>query len=1012
MDLQSVRSLAHKIYCQCNESSSAFRPLSRYVRTLRNKLEDADDTLGDMNFRPEVIRILEAAAESRNVLNRLDKTLQQCRRAQPLEEDVEEGLVVGFVEHILMVTHLLQTALDEWEKLDGDTDRVMAGVPRDRQNNPAMRSPSDRSARDGHEQPGTASPSVRSSSPGYSATSDWRSSTSGAMTTPGSSRWREPDLVAADAPPGSDTVHARPLNTSMGRWKAPFSVADPMSSAIEKASSMILSSEGNACLPDHRMSTLGAIRVVAPLLTATTFGNGVASDADRGPLPADMVMPVQRASHDQSTRSAPTTVGNQARSGPIALPDTIAMSTAPYLSHEGGPDVQVSQEQKSESKGSPMRQMPGRLDNQASHAERLDVDSTVGAASAQRSSPVQAVPLQSYRSSRGEASPPESSEPYMIAEVETLAKAGYNAEFSAAQESSTSHEEVATADSQRGLRTHALQRYRIANPDLADSLALGRQRGIKDLQQRVSGLEDSNHRGPLATMTKPSAEPRALSTSPQGVTSAEVATVLEPSAKKASIVAYADGLHPNESQSTSQHANTDVEKIPVECSPETRSRTAVEAWNAGRWDDAESEVGSLLAASRDRDMARRMLHLLGVISSLRGEWEQALASFLSVLTLPLTEVSEIDAGDCAAAYWLGDTYSLLGRRAEALLAYTIAEQGPLFQRSATSGRQLLRCIKAEQAACQLGGSGPDLKAQWDREAHIVDRSAKHSILNARVITASAASAIIARLAQQRVRDPDMTLPLEASQSRAMVFMNLGGESGSWLGKHRLKITQSAFEPSGAWPVAFDPCFAMANVARGRVLSHECDLLQVMTSNPAAKLPKLGPLDRSRRDCFTCQDLGWAVTTIRACLTRLHMDWYEVASVAGASLNARYPYTAEGVATVHFFTIALFRLSLRPGYGVDVCSDGLCSARIMRSESGFDKGVHREEAKRVRLLIRRYLDAAARHQEAIDMRDTALPVMSINGGMYRKASVKDQRLRTVHVASPSSSKAGSLFSRMS
>ncbi|KAK3065810.1 hypothetical protein LTR53_018011, partial [Teratosphaeriaceae sp. CCFEE 6253] len=473
----------------------------------------------------------------------------------------------------------------------------------------------------------------------------------------------------------------------MGRWKARFSVADPMSSAIEKASSMILSSESNACLPDHRVSTPGAIRDVAPLLTATTLGNGIASDADCDPLPADMIVPVRVASQDQSIRSAPTTVENQARSGPIALPDTIAMSTAPYLSHEGGPDVQISQKQKSESKYSPVRQIPGSWDSQASNSGSFDVNSTVGATSAQRPSPVQPAPNQRYRSSHGEASSPESSEPYITAEAETLAKAVYNAESSAVLESSTSREEVATADSRPGLRTHALQRYRIANPDLADSPAVGRQSEIKDQQQRVSGLEDSDHRRSLATGPQSSVrvKSRALSTSPQGVTLAEVATDLERSAKKLLIVDYADGLHPEESQSTSQHASTDVEKIPVECSPETRSRSAVEAWNAGRWKEAESEVGSLLAASRDRDMARRMLHLLGVISSLKGEWEQALASFLSVLTLPLTEVSKKDAGDCAAAYWLGDTYSLLGRRAEALLAYTIAEQGPLFQRSATSG---------------------------------------------------------------------------------------------------------------------------------------------------------------------------------------------------------------------------------------------------------------------------------------------------------------------------------------
>lgn len=94
-------------------------------------------------------------------------------------------------------------------------------------------------------------------------------------------------------------------------------------------------------------------------------------------------------------------------------------------------------------------------------------------------------------------------------------------------------------------------------------------------------------------------------------------------------------------------------------------------WNNCLWYHAETyllahlneiNTGSLTNA------VRRMHHLLAVCASFRGEWDEAIKRFLKVLRKPIRTVTGIDAGDCAAAYWLGDHYAMQNRRAGHLLA--------------------------------------------------------------------------------------------------------------------------------------------------------------------------------------------------------------------------------------------------------------------------------------------------------------------------------------------------------
>lgn len=206
----------------------------------------------------------------------------------------------------------------------------------------------------------------------------------------------------------------------------------------------------------------------------------------------------------------------------------------------------------------------------------------------------------------------------------------------------------------------------------------------------------------------------------------------------------------------------------------------------------------------------------------------------------------------------------------------------------------------------------------------------------------------------------------------MAIHDSGIMPGSWQERHKLEIDATAFEPSQSWPLLFGPFFVLANVRRHRLLTPESDLLRSGLS--AAKIPKKSRL------AFSCQDLRWLIVTMRSCLTKLDIEWSEVIVDNGPKFLARYKVTGDGIATSHFFSIPVYRLSFRPGYGVDMCSDGIFSSRIQNVEAKTEKGAHGEEVKRVEKMIKEALVMAAKRQEATESKSMSmtLPVMSING----------------------------------
>lgn len=393
----------------------------------------------------------------------------------------------------------------------------------------------------------------------------------------------------------------------------------------------------------------------------------------------------------------------------------------------------------------------------------------------------------------------------------------------------------------------------------------------------------------------------------------------------------------------------------------------ISSWNAGQWDQAKHNIeilSSRHSEHRNSGLARRLEHLLGVIASINGHLEDALAHFLAVFAAPVDNVSQLDVGHCAAAYWMGDMYALLNRKTEAVLAYSVAAKTPLAEDPGWLPLQQL--ILTEREACRSGNVKTGVNISVDHESQDEDKAAD-TILDPRIIARDVARTVMQADNQPTERD---TRKLDPNRSRAMVLHDSGVQSGTWQEKQKLEIDATAFELSSAWPLPTDPLFVLENVRRHRLSTPESDLLRSGMS--AAKIPKKSRL------AFSCQDLRWLIVTLRTCLMKLEIEWSEVIIEHGPKFFARYKVAGTGVATSYFFSVPIYRLSFRPGYGLDICPDGIFSSRIQSVEPKTDKGVQAEEVKRVKKMIKEALETAAKRQEATESRSMTLPVMSING----------------------------------
>jgi hypothetical protein len=393
----------------------------------------------------------------------------------------------------------------------------------------------------------------------------------------------------------------------------------------------------------------------------------------------------------------------------------------------------------------------------------------------------------------------------------------------------------------------------------------------------------------------------------------------------------------------------------------------VSSWNAGQWDQAKHNIEVLSSRHDERSdhrLSRRLEHLLGVIASMNGQLETALKHFLAVFSVVIEDAYQLDVGHCAAAHWLGDIYALLNRKTEAILAYSVAARTPLAEDPIWLPLQ--QQIVTERDACRSGDVKTGINISTGHEPQDKDRVAD-TILDPSIITRSVARIIMQADCQTAGREAGK---LDPNRSRAMALRDMGMQSGPWQEQHKLEIDATIFDLSQPWPLLFDPFFVLENVRRHRLSTPESDLLRSDLS--AAKIPK------KIRLAFSCQDLRWLIVTIRSCLARLQIEWSEGIIDHEPRFLARYRVTGTGISTTHFFSIPTYRLSFRPGYGVEICPDGIFSSRIESAETKADKGANIEEAKKVKEMIKEGLEIAAKRQDATESKSMTLPVMSING----------------------------------
>lgn len=852
------------------------------MRTLRNRLEEADEALSGTSFAPEDIRVLEAAGESKNVLNKLDAVLQRDE-GQAAEDGEAEDTAADLIAQFSVVAQKLSKALQDQEQVSGRADMLLAETRRK------------------HESHVSASTASLEHNRGLSrATSERSYATSHSSYDPERMSPEPAKLpaIAEQKVMGPARILGFPASQPVVGDQKPaimYSYANATKPLPRDGSSV--RDARNSPGPPSRSSSKAAVSDFSPDLRVGG-GRFDAETARTGPpqitravtdpyqvnyvqaWPPQAAMPIpgqfiQPPFGSLRQPPLPTSLPNSLPGTPGPPPSTVLPMRPQY--YVANPDPGISQ---------PV-ELPGDIGKGLSR----------GAGSTWHAgSPQVAYILPQY------AQTPQQQHPALRYHYET------------SQSADGGHLPNGMSPDQGQLHP---EKGDIA-PTLRDTLSRTESTSSEAIPWVV----------------------RLASPPPVGS--------IGPTASTASVKSPFDS------------AQTDQ---------------LIEQWNQSDWTRAETTLQDLHRQAinlNQPDVARRLRHVLGVIASIRGHWQQALVSFLSVLRTTIVDDGTLDDGDCAAAYWLGDTYCLLNRPAEALIAYLIAEHGSLFR-----GTHLRQRILAEQKGCICistnSNSASDWKSSWEREERKVDRNAGDSILQPQMLAKAAEQKLLdrARVRAETRKDSTKQHVLDQNHSRVMAFRVLGADAGSYDLDYRLKIGPSALDFSGPWPLMFDPFFAMANVVRGRLIVDTCDLFSLIKFDTSLRMPKAG--SRNKKTWFNHPDLQWLIVTVRECLTSLKMTMSEIASPteccviarwsASSSVNEREK-TPGKIATINFLTISFSRAGFgKSGYILDVADEGLYSSRIIRGDWKYDKGIATAETDRVRRMILEHLNTAAKQQRA-------------------------------------------------
>lgn len=337
----------------------------------------------------------------------------------------------------------------------------------------------------------------------------------------------------------------------------------------------------------------------------------------------------------------------------------------------------------------------------------------------------------------------------------------------------------------------------------------------------------------------------------------------------------------------------------------------VRYWNNGWWDLAETRLQKFkatLSGLEEKNCARRIQHLLAVCASLKGNWDESIRRFFACLRTPIIDLHDLDDGDCAAAYWLGDLYAMQNRKFDASVAYALAKRCS----SAVSNKRFSKVLRAERNAVR---SAENESANIDQNSE-----ASPSICNPKVLRAEVLRSCLERspggdhflFDQQRARssclEPDKSSTVHLAAVK-QISMTIAAES---------------FLADSPWPMPYDPLFAMANVQQGRLLANEGHIVIVPNETSLLKLPRL--LSVRILECFTCDDLAWLVSTLRNCLKDLDIKYAVCTASFREHGSADEPVIGSSRRRRHSILLPL------PGHAAANCNDALLSHCVASASS--------------------------------------------------------------------------------
>jgi hypothetical protein len=346
----------------------------------------------------------------------------------------------------------------------------------------------------------------------------------------------------------------------------------------------------------------------------------------------------------------------------------------------------------------------------------------------------------------------------------------------------------------------------------------------------------------------------------------------------------------------------------------TRMNHICGSWNSRNWSLAESYLTCHLSmVKHDHEIARRVRHLLGVCASYWGQWQRALVFFIGVVNTPVRELDQLDCGDKAAFHWLGDTYALLNRNEETILAYCLAGSYNI-EASTSPLPRFTPCLLLNQEKLRQTVSKTSFKGIWADPSFYNGHAVKDGILHCTIVSQAVAQECLS----------SAVLAADRCSLHGVAYSHLVQGRNDRSVHDSLLIAPSHLELTSAWPLPYDPTFNLQSVAHGSLIAKPNDIINELLRNPENLhfsrwfAPNLsGP---------HCMDLRHLVTAVRESLQTLAMRWHEVVSLTGVFFLVQYDSVEGHVATMNYFRIEITRFPLRNGFGLNFCSESTGNAR--------------------------------------------------------------------------------------